>query len=80
MLQEEAHHSHNGLAARSHSRKVTLGFPLPPTLMQAVSNTDSNGAVMVHKSNACWLASSNQYIHHLGFEVSTVNDTLKNNN
>ncbi len=80
MLQEEAHHSHVGLAARSYSRKVTLDFPLPLTIMQAVSNTDLKGATLVHKSNACWLASRYQYIHHLYFDVNTMNDTFKNDN
>ena len=31
------------LGTRSHSRKVTLGFPVPLSIMQAVSNTDLDG-------------------------------------
>ena len=64
--------------AKSHSRKVTLGFPLPLTIMQAVSNTDLDGKASVHESNACWLASSDQNIRYLYLDVSTVNDIFQN--
>ena len=50
VVQEEAYHSRDGLAARSRSRKVTLWFALPLRIMQAVSNTDLNGEASVHEA------------------------------
>ena len=36
------------------------------------------GKASVHESNACWLASSDQNIRYLYFDVSATNDTFQN--
>lgn len=66
------------MAARSRSRKVTLGFALPLTIVQVVSNTDMSGKASVHQSSACWLVSSEQNIRCMYFDVRTMNDTFEN--